>query len=62
MEILIRESTQAETGTQGYSVQFVARAGKKQTNESDFFPDGSEIETKIQQLKRLLRQHFDANP
>ncbi len=62
MEILIRESIQAETGTNGYSVQLVLKNGKKRTDEADFFQDGSEIETKIQQLKRLLRQHFDANP
>lgn len=62
MEILIRETVQAETNTTGYSVQFIARTGKKRVDESDFFPDGSEIETKIQQLRRLLRQHFDANP
>ena len=62
MEILIRETVQAETNTTGYSVQFIAKTGKKRVDESDFFPDGSEIETKIQQLRRLLRQHFDANP
>lgn len=62
MEILIRETAQSETGNQGYSVQFINRNGKKRTDESEFFPAGSEIETKIQQLKRLLRQHFDANP
>jgi len=62
MEILIRETVQAETNTTGYSVQFIARSGKKRVDESDFFADGSEIETKIQQLRRLLRQHFDANP
>lgn len=61
MEILIRENIQAETGIKGYSIQLIAQQGKKRIDESDFFPDGSEIETKIQQLKRLLRQHFDAN-
>lgn len=62
MEILIRENAKSETGNQGYSVQFITRNGKKRLDESDFFPDGSEIEVKIQQLKRLLRQYFDANP
>ena len=61
MEILIRESIQAETNTKGYSLQFISRNGKKRVDESDFFPDGSEIETKIQQLRKLLRQYFDAN-
>ena len=62
MEILIRENTQSETGIKGYSVQFIAQQGKKRVDESDFFQDGSDIETKIQQLKKLLRQYFDANP
>ena len=62
MEILIRETVQAETNTTGYSVQFIARTGKKRVDESDFFPDGSEIETTIKQLKKLLRKYFDANP
>lgn len=62
MEILICEVTKSDTEEKGFNISFIGRNGKKQTNESDFFPDGSEIETKIQQLKRLLRQHFDANP
>ena len=62
MEIIISESFKSDTNEKGYQVQFIARTGKKQTNESDFFPDGSEIETTIQQLKKLLRKYFDANP
>ncbi|NBV59726.1 MAG: hypothetical protein EBR73_01445 [Rhodobacteraceae bacterium] len=62
MEISILETTDIETNNKGYQVQFIARTGKKQTNESDFFPNGSEIETTIQQLKKLLRKYFDANP
>ena len=62
MEISILETINLETSKKGYQVQFIARTGKKQINESDFFPDGSEIETKIQQLRKLLRQYFDANP
>ena len=46
----------------GYLVSLAGQQGKKQINESDFFQDGSEIETKIQQLRKLLRQYFDANP
>jgi len=61
MEILISESIKSDTNEKGYQVQFVLRSGKKQTNESDFFVDGSEIETSIQQLKRLLRKYFDSN-
>ena len=62
MEISILETTDIETNNKGYQVQFIGKTGKKQINESDFFPNGSEIETKIQQLRKLLRQHFDANP
>lgn len=62
MEILIRENTQAETGIKGYSVQFIGQQGKKRVDESDFFPNGSEIETTIQQLRKQLRKYFDANP
>lgn len=62
MEISILETINLETSKKGYQVLFIARTGKKQINESDFFADGSEIETRIQQLRRLLRQHFDANP
>ena len=61
MEILISESIKSDTNEKDYQVQFVLRSGKKQTNESDFFVDGSEIETSIQQLKRLLRKYFDSN-
>ena len=62
MEISILETINLETSQKGYQVQFIARTGKKRVDESDFFPDGSEIETKIQQLRRLLRQYFDAKP
>lgn len=54
--------TIGENQTKGYIVTISGTAGKKQINESDFFPDGSEIESKIQQLRKLLRQYFDANP
>ncbi|NBS69586.1 hypothetical protein EBT31_11840 [bacterium] len=53
--------TIGENQTKGYIVTISGTAGKKQINESDFFPDGSEIESKIQQLRKLLRQYFDAN-
>lgn len=62
MEIIISESFKSDTNEKGYQIQFIARTNKKQINEADFFPDGSEIENKIQQLRKLLRQYFDANP
>jgi hypothetical protein len=60
MHITISEN-KTENGS-GYIVAMATQHGKRRVDESDFFPDGSDIETKIQQLKKLLRQYFDANP
>lgn len=60
MEILISEQTQSETNTSGFSVTFVNRNKKRSTNDTDFFPNGSEIETKIGELKKLLKNYFNA--
>ena len=60
MEILISEQTQIGTDAKGYSITFINRNKKKTMNEQDFFADGSEIEAKVQQLKKLLKQYFDA--
>lgn len=63
MEILISEQAQSNVEGEpikGYSIIFVNRNKKKTLNEQDFFPDGSEIEVKVQQLKRLLKTYFDA--
>jgi hypothetical protein len=63
MEILISESTQIDVNgvvTTGYNVMFVNRNKKRSINDSDFFPNGSEIETKIGQLKKLIKTYFDA--
>ena len=65
MEILICEQTQTDisgTTIKGYSVTFVNRNKKRSINEQDFFAESSEIETKIQQLKNLLKKYFDAQP
>ena len=59
MEILISETTTSENIT-GFNVTFINRNKKKMINDADFFPEGSEVEVKIKQLKRLLKQHFDA--
>lgn len=61
LHISIHETLQEQAG-KGYLVSISDQNGKKQVSESDFFANGSEIETKIQQLKKLLRQHFDTNP
>lgn len=60
MEILISEQTQIGTDAKGYSITFINRNKKKTINEQDFFADGSEIEAKVQQLKKLLKTYFDA--
>jgi len=59
MEILITETTTSENIT-GFSVTFINRNKKKTINDADFFPAGSEVEVKIGQLKKLLKQYFDA--
>ena len=60
MEILISETVQSEFGIAGCNVTFINRNKKKVINDSDFFADGSDIAQKVIQLKRLLKQHFDA--
>ena len=59
MEILITEMTTSENIT-GCNVTFINRAKKKTINDADFFPEGSEVDVKIKQLKKLLKQYFDA--
>jgi len=59
MEILITEMTTSENIT-GFNVTFINRNKKKTINDTDFFPAGSEVEVKIGQLKKLLKQYFDA--
>jgi len=59
MEILISETTTSENIT-GCNVTFINRTKKKTINDADFFPAGSEVEVKIGQLKKLLKQYFDA--
>jgi len=59
MEILITETTTSENIT-GFNVTYINRNKKKTINDADFFPEGSEVDLKIKQLKKLLKQHFDA--
>jgi hypothetical protein len=59
MEILISE-TETSEGTKGFNVTFINRNKKKTINDADFFPEGSEVDVKIKQLKKLLKQYFDA--
>ena len=59
MEILITEMTTSENIT-GCNVTFINRTKKKTINDADFFAEGSEVDLKIKQLKKLLKQHFDA--
>lgn len=59
MEILISETTTSEN-IAGCNVTFINRNKKKVVNDADFFPEGSEVDVKIKQLKKLLKQYFDA--
>ena len=61
MEILITETTvNDQSPVAGFNVTFINRNKKKTINDNDFFPEGSDVEVKIGQLKKLLKQHFDA--
>ena len=59
MEILISETITSENIT-GFNVTFINRNKKKTINDADFFPEGSEVDVKIKQLKKLLKTYFDA--
>lgn len=61
MEILISEVTTME-GIKGYSITYINRNNKRTINDQDFFPDGSDIETKVGQLKKLLKDYFISQP
>jgi|694.fasta_scaffold14675_18 hypothetical protein len=63
MEILISETSIIDAdgnNIKGYSVSVSNRAGKRSIQDADVFLNGSEIETKIQQLRKLLKKYFDA--
>ena len=61
MEILITEtSVNDQSPVAGFNVTFINRNKKKTINDADFFADGSDIAQKVIQLKRLLKQYFDA--
>jgi len=60
MEILISEYTSSDSTTTGFNVTFINRNKKKVINDADFFPEGSDVEVKIKQLKKLLKTYFDA--
>lgn len=65
MEILISEQTQIDTNgvaIKGYFITYVNRNNKRTINEQDFFPNGSDIETKVGQLKKLLKDYFILQP
>lgn len=46
----------------GYFISVNTRSGKKNTQESDFFPDGTEIQIKIEELKILISNYFNSQP
>lgn len=59
MEILISEIENMD-GTKGFSVTFINRTKKRSINDMDFFPNGSDVEVKIGELKKLLKNYFNA--
>lgn len=59
MEILISEITQNEQSIAGFNVTFINRNKKRSINDTDFFPDGSDVEVKIIELKKLLKNYFN---
>jgi hypothetical protein len=63
MEIFISPTSITDVDgniTKGYLISTSTRTGKRNTQDSDVFLDGSDIEIKVQQLRRLLKLHFDA--
>lgn len=63
MEILISETGITDVDgntTKGYAVSMNNRSGKRNTQDSDVFLNGTEIEIKIQQLRRLLKDYFNS--
>ena len=63
MEILISETIVADADgnkIKGYAVSVSNREGKRSIQDADVFLNGSEIEIKIQQLRKLLKNYFDA--
>ena len=63
MDIIIQKSDSTlidGTKADGFTIAFINRTNKRNIQESDFFADDSEVAQKVQQLKKLLKQHFDA--
>ena len=64
MEIQISEQTSVDANgvvsVIGYYVTFINKNKKKIINDSDLFPVGSDVDVRIGQLKKLLKNHFDA--
>lgn len=63
MDIIIQKSDSIlidGTKADGFTIAFINRTNKRNTQDSDFFADDSEIAQKVNQLKRLLKTYFDA--
>ena len=63
MDIIIQKSDSTlidGTKADGFTIAFINKTNKRNIQENDFFADDSEIAQKVQQLKRLLKQYFDA--
>lgn len=60
MEILISEIEKNDQSAAGFNVTFINRNKKRSINDTDFFPAGSDVEVKISELKKLLKNYFNA--
>lgn len=63
MDIIIQKSDSTlidGTKAEGFTIAFINRTNKRNTQDSDFFADGSDIAQKVVQLRKLLKAYFDA--
>lgn len=59
MEILISETEKNDQSAAGFNVTFINRNKKRSINDTDFFSAGSDVEVKIGELKKLLKNYFN---
>jgi hypothetical protein len=62
MEILISQQKGFDVNgveIKGYLITYINKNNNRTVNDEEFFPDGSDVETKVGQLKNLLKNHFN---
>jgi hypothetical protein len=59
MEILISKIEKNDQSAAGFNVIFINGNKKRSVNDTDFFPAGSDVEAKIGELKKLLKNYFN---